>query len=108
MGLPNIMDSLAAEIIKTANEHGFWDGNCSEGEKIALMHSELSKVLEALRNGNPLDKHCPGFSSVEIEYADCIIRILDTCYQNGYRIGSAIVAKMVFNKTRPYKHGKKF
>lgn len=42
-----------------------------------------------------------------IELADCIIRILDTAGFLGIDIGRAILDKMVYNQTRPYKHGGK-
>jgi len=92
---------------QNAQDHGWWEDDRSDGELIALQHSELSEALEALRHGNPDDHQCPGFKQVEVELADCIIRILDHAQKRGYRIGPAIVAKHEFNKNRPYKHGGK-
>ena len=38
--------------------------------------------------------------------ADCVIRIGDTCSKRGIQLGKAVVAKLVFNASRPYKHNK--
>jgi len=80
----------------------------NDGEMLALMHSELSEALEAIRKGNPPDDKLPEFRGAEVELADCIIRILDTAHARGWRVGEAIIAKIAFNEGRPHKHGKKF
>lgn len=105
---PNDITYLGKNIHEWAKEKGFWNQERNEGEIIALIHSELSEALEGLRKGNPPDEHCPEFSSAEIELADAVIRIMDFCHAKGYRLSEAIVAKMMYNETRPYKHGKKF
>lgn len=75
--------------------------------EIARIHSELSEGLESVRK-DPLavDQHIPRFSNVAVEYADAIIRILDTCAKRGIPIGTALLAKMEYNRSRPFKHGK--
>lgn len=80
-----------------------------ESEQIALQHSELTEVLEAVRHGNPESDKLPGFSGAEEEYADVIIRVLQHGQRMKYRIAEAILAKIEVNRARPPKHGgKKF
>lgn len=103
----NPINDLAHICHTMAREHGFWKSK-NTGEKIALIHSELSEGLEAFRNGNPPDEHCTELSNAEVELADAVIRIFDLADQKGFNIGKAIVTKMLVNSSRPYRHGKKF
>jgi NTP pyrophosphatase (non-canonical NTP hydrolase)/cell division protein FtsB len=74
---------------------------------IALIHSELSEALEAIRHGNPPDDKIPEFTGLEAELADTVIRIHDMAGAYKLRVGEAIEAKMAFNHTREHKHGGK-
>lgn len=117
---------------------GFWEtsadgrvltGLRNKAEMLALEHSEISERLEAVRaagkskirhgennppqigsNGEfiPMDEHCPEFTSEEIETADLLIRVFDYARAFNLRLGEAIFAKMQYNESRPFKHGKAF
>lgn len=98
--------SAQALAVKTARDAGWYtDVETGEpiernfGEVVALMHSELSEALEAHRK-DLMDDKLPHRKGVEVELADCIIRILDTAAALGLDVASALIEKNRFNQQR--------
>lgn len=104
----NSVGELQRDIHCLAVSKEWWQETRNDGEQMALMHSEISECLEALRKGNPESIKIPEFSMAEEELADAVIRILDHCESKGWNIAKAILAKHKFNHGRPPKHGKLF
>ena len=122
------MNELAQTIHKNNVKKGFYDTPPTFGEQIALIHSELSEALESHRQAVTVDHKSMASKvlniaddedykeaflleikdTVEDEIADSLIRLLDVCGQRGIDIDSHIAAKLRYNQTRPYKHGKKY
>lgn len=89
---------VAQAAFDNSRAHGFWPLGSprNKGEMIALMHSELSEMLEAVRKPH-VDEHCSEFSSEEIEAADVLIRLMDYCHGHNLRLADATLVKMAFN-----------
>lgn len=102
------INRMMREVHENADKKGFWPENSNDGEKIALIHSELSEALEACRKPGEKDKHCPDFLNFDIELADAVIRIFDLAFKKRVNLAEAILAKHNYNLTREHKHGKQF
>lgn len=125
------LDALAQSCHQNAVDHGFYDSDIAirislppaleEGhtqnealKRICLIGTELSEMAEAVRSPrradhirkNPVIVTSDEFTLEEEEAADVLIRLLDYCVFRQIRLEEAVQAKMAFNKTREYKHGK--
>jgi phosphoribosyl-ATP pyrophosphohydrolase len=107
------LDTLADRLHDTAQQKGFWDPISRMqkedffifySKQIAMIHSEATEILEALRK----DK---GDEAVVEEIADLIIRTLDL--YKGLKLYSGelpsldeiLMKKSLINQERPRLHG---
>lgn len=67
--------------------------------KIALIHSELSEMLEGVRKGT-MDSHLPHLSAESVEGADTLIRLMDYFGRERLDIARAVDEKLKYNATR--------
>jgi len=98
--------AIQKEAHRIAVDHGWWDIARSPLELIALIHSELSELVEEFRNehlSNPTEHQ----EAVAEEMADVIIRLCDMAEYYKIDLEDAVEKKMVKNNARPYRHGGK-
>ncbi len=107
-------------------QNGWYDKDRTFGEDVALLHSEVSEMLEAFRTNGLKDvteKSCKTFDhshpatleqlefhkckpeGVGSEAADVLVRLLDTCERYGIDLVSEFWRKLEYNATRGYRHG---
>lgn len=119
------LEDLQSAIHANAKSKGWHDEERSFGDDVALIHSELSEALEAYRDTGDVTltwrkesfwtdpatdlTHIIGKpEGVASEYADVIIRVLDSAEARGIPVIDELFAKLSFNATRPHRHGGKF
>lgn len=128
------MKFIQAAIYDTSYSHGWYEEPRTFGDRMALIHSEVSEALEHFRGGDDMTRikfsHMPSCKQmghytyidnpraggcnctpkpdgIAVELADVIIRILDMAEAEGIPVLEAIEVKMRFNEGRPHRHGGK-
>jgi NTP pyrophosphatase (non-canonical NTP hydrolase) len=120
------IQELCEKSHQTAVEKGWWgyvamnDGELEERnfpELLALMHSEISEILEEYRKHGLQNmiyteepwsiNDIPKSEGIAVEFADLLIRVGDCCQRYNIPLEKALELKMAYNKTRSYRHGNK-
>lgn len=120
---PLTVTGLIEDSFQVSKANGFHDKNDTTfGDRIALVHSELSEALEEYRSGHDYNEiYYPTAldpetgeeftlakpEGIPVELADAVIRIADMCGRYGIDLQNAIEIKQSYNKTRTYRHGNK-
>lgn len=104
------VDDFSHTIHAIAVEKGFWDANTEENrtifylKQLAMIHSEVSETLEAIRKEK-------GPDVVVEELADIMIRVMDLWagmswdHYTNVSLKQTIWDKVKVNKERPKMHG---
>jgi NTP pyrophosphatase (non-canonical NTP hydrolase) len=115
------LKEMSAEVEDFERSKGWLDQQFSFGERMALLHSEVSEALEAWRmwgtedategayfpDGTLYGGTRPKPEGVGSEYADILIRLIGDARRDGIDLDFEYERKMAFNRTRPYRHGGK-
>lgn len=113
------INELVEQAHRNSVNHGFWDDMPTDpskltpylGLKLALIHSEVSEVLEELRDGHPMDATRYTATGkpegIPSELADILIRVADLAGAfRGIDLEDMVLEKMAYNTSRPHKHGR--
>lgn len=117
------LNEWARDIHANAVNHGFWGPEMTFNTALMLIVGEIAEAMEEHRAGRPMMWHsgphdvlysddvlyaCLKPEGIAVEMADALIRILDWFGSEGLDVEAIVKEKHEYNKTRPYKHGKRY
>jgi hypothetical protein len=119
------LDQIAYLVQRNSAAKGFYPPGGKPDKSVAhymgMVVTELAEVIEADRAAVKVDPPTPGvsdyvpmsekikgFTLMEEEVADAIIRLLDFAHAHGLRVSAAVASKHIYNTKRPYRHGKAY
>lgn len=119
-----VLHMLQHMVYRLEKDKGWYDTEVTMDRMAANLHSEVSEMHKAWRDHGfekyytqPLVHHAkdsqdrtvnapPKPEGVAIEMADVLIRLLGDAERCGISLLDAFMEKMLYNWTRPYRHGR--
>ena len=111
------LENAQARVYDVNVANGWFEDDRTVGDDIALLHTEVSEMFEAYRDGglrdmtrrlkNPQPGELAKPEGFGSEAADVLIRLLDTCKRRDVDLAWEFERKLAFNETRGHKHGGK-
>jgi NTP pyrophosphatase (non-canonical NTP hydrolase) len=107
------LDDLATSLHESAVRKGFWDNyDVAPNEfvctKLALIHSEVTEVLEAIRKNKEEKEVMDEFADILIRTLDLFAGMNDLWFKEKQSIQFAVNNKRNINMSRQKLHGNKF